>query len=177
MQPQDPLQPQQPNAMPVPPAPPVQPMPVAPAPPQPTPFAQPGAAMQQPVAPQVIGTPVPVQPAAPSFGAPLQPQAPLPPMGGGMPMLKMGGGRSVKKILIPIAVVLVAVGVFLGLRFLKDPYPSYKQPTEITFADHKVATFTDWVKKKTMKAPRKPLPIPTTLPTKRVKIFMPHTQL
>jgi hypothetical protein len=104
----------------------------------------------QPVAP--VGAPVaPPQPMAQPMPQPtMPPQQPMmQPAMGPMPMQPLPGGKKglLKKILIPVIVLVVGVGVFLGLSFLKSPYPKYKAATPTSFNGYSVNTFSDWTKK------------------------------
>lgn len=148
------MQPQQPGINPLPPQQPMQPQPqlqpqqpVMPQMPVQPVMQQP--AMQQPVMqqpapqqPNVIQPNVPGQP----VGMPMQPQMPMQPMGAGMSMGSLGGKKSMKKVLIPVILVIVSVGVFFGLSLLRNQTPSYKAPVETTFNGYKVSTYTNWEK-------------------------------
>ncbi len=100
----------------------------------------------QPAAPQ--GAPVP--PPQPMMQQPATPPQPMmQPTMGPMPMQPLPGGKKnlLKKILIPVIVLVVGVGVFLALSFLKSPYPKYKAATATSFNGYSVDTFSDWTKK------------------------------
>ncbi len=113
------MQPQDPNQ-------PAAPLGAPVPPPQPM-TQQPAMPPQQPMMQPTMG-PMPMQP---------QPMQPLP-----------GGKKNLlKKILIPVIVLVVGVGVFLALSFLKSPYPKYKAATATSFNGYSVDTFSDWTKK------------------------------